>query len=60
MISVFIVYIIFNFISKQNNNTIFIVFVTNNAPRVNEFTDVLPLNNITLPQIAIGFFFGDP
>jgi hypothetical protein len=58
MLGIFIGYIIYTFVCIQICYTL--EFVTNNAPRVNQFTDQLPYNNITLPQIAFGFFYGDP
>lgn len=37
-----------------------IAFVTNNSPTVNQYEEVMAKQNITLPEIAFGFFFGDP
>lgn len=42
---------------------IFIVlleFLTNNVPRINQTTEMIDTKNYTLPDSAIGFFYGDP
>ncbi|CAD8202077.1 unnamed protein product [Paramecium octaurelia] len=38
----------------------FVAFVTNNSPTVNQYEEILETANITLPDIAFGYFYGDP
>ena len=58
MLSLFLAYILFSFISKLY--LLQIAFVLNNAPRVNTYLNELPVANYSMPPIAFAFFEGDP
>ncbi|CAK63901.1 unnamed protein product (macronuclear) [Paramecium tetraurelia] len=50
MIGCFLAYFIYTLVA----------FITNNSPTVNQYEEILDAVNVTLPDIAFGYFFGDP